>query len=860
MVGRVLSIVFLQVLLAVPSVAQRLPATVLPEHYDLAFDVDLARARFDGVETIRVRLTEPTRRIVLHALDITFHDVTVAGQNAAVATNTAAQTATLSVSRTIPRGVTDIRIRYSGILNDQLRGFYLSEANGRRYGVTQLESTDARRAFPCFDEPAFKATFGVTLTLDRDDTAISNGRLLSDTPGPGANRHTMKFAVTPRMSTYLVAMAVGEFRCLSDRAEGIPIRICATPDKAAMGTIALDWAKRLLAFYNDYFSIDYPFEKLDVVAVPDFAAGAMENTAAIFYRESSLLADSASASRQTQKTIAEILAHEIAHQWFGNLVTMRWWDDLWLNEGFATWMESRPLATLRPDWDVAVDEVEETRSAFALDSLRSTRAIHAEAETPDEIEALFDAIAYEKGASVLRMLEAYLGPDALRAGVNAYLEKFAYGNATTADFWTVLTRSSQKPVDRILRTFVNQPGVPLVEASVDCNEVTLTQRRFFFDPLLMRRSDSTRWEIPVCLKASNLEKPFCVLLSQRRQALMLPNPGCASWIALNAAARGYFRTGHPPAMLSALAPRVADELTPPERLAVVGDAWDLVRAGRHTVRDYLEFARAYGSERVSGVLAEVTEGLRFVHDYLTTGPTRDRFRQWVLALLKPHLARVSEPPPGGETEASLSLRAVLIEAGGGIARDPAIIAGARAALDRALAGGAALEPTTADAIVAVAARDGDARLFEALKQAALKAASPDERERYLFALGRFEDPAIVERGLQYALSPDVRAQDTAQYLARFLENPAAHTRAWEFVRQHWTDIEPKIAVSFGTVRLVGALDSFCTRQERDDILRFFDKQRIGPAAPAFEQTIERIRNCITIRETQTKVLDEYLGK
>jgi aminopeptidase N len=375
----------------------------------------------------------------------------------------------------------------------------------------------------------------------------------------------------------------------------------------------------------------------------------------------------------------------------------------------------------------------------------------------------------------------------------------------------------------------------------------------------MRRADNTRWEIPVCIRASNLQSPACFLLSQRRQAFTLPATGCASWIALNAESRGYFRAGYPPPVLSGLVPRLADVLTPSERLSIAGDAWALVRAGRHRVSDYLDLARAYGSEHVSGVLAEVTDVFSFIQDYLAAGPTRDRFRQWVLTLLKPQLSRVSVPPPPGETEANLSLRAILIDAGGGIARDPAIIVSARAALDRALAGNGSLEPTTADAILAVAARQGDARLFEALMQTALSAASPDERERYLFALGRFEDPAIVDRGLRFALSPDLRAQDTAQYLARFLENPAARTRAWAFVKEHWKEIEPKISVSFGTVRLVAALRSFCTRQERDDIMLFFNKQRLGPAAQTFDQTIEHIRNCISIRESQTEVLEKYLN-
>ncbi len=487
--------------------AERLPTTVTPEHYSLAFDVDLARARFEGAETIRVTLTEPGTRIVLHAVEITFHDVTITAggrsQKAKVALDRANQTAILTVSTPIPAGTADINIRYTGILNNELRGLYLSRANGRSYAVSQLESTDARRMFPSFDEPVYKATFDLSATIDRRDTAISNGRLLSDTPGPGTAKHTLKFATSPKMSSYLVALAVGDFTCLEGAADGIPLRVCATPDRKALGAFALESAEYVLHYYNTYYAIKYPFEKLDMVAVPDFAAGAMENTAAIFYRDTDLLVDSSHASVAALKNVASTVAHEMAHQWFGDLVTMRWWDDLWLNEGFATWMESRPLAVWKPEWHMDVDQALDTQRALNLDSLKSTHPIHSPVETPAEIDESFDLIAYEKGAAVVRMIENYVGTQTFRTGVNAYLAAHAYGNATSVDFAAAIAAASGKPVDAILPTFVNQPGVPLVGVSAfRCEDnqtitrATFGQERFLLDAIARSQPPAAWLAVP----------------------------------------------------------------------------------------------------------------------------------------------------------------------------------------------------------------------------------------------------------------------------------------------------------------------------------------------------------------------------
>jgi aminopeptidase N len=850
-------------LTALPASAQRLPTTVTPSHYDLAFVVDLARERFEGTETIRANVAEPTSRVVLHAADIEFRQVTIgagaAAQTAAVTLDEAGQTATLTVPKPLAKGPTDIHIRYGGILNSQLRGFYVSKTKLRKYAVTQFEATDARRAFPCFDEPAFKATFAVTLTIDRGDTAISNGKVLSDAVGPAVTQHTIKFATTPKMSSYLVAMAVGDFKCLEGGAEGVPIRICTTPDKREMGRIALESAQQILTFYNGYYSIKYPFVKLDVVAVPDFAAGAMENTAAIFYRETDLLAESKSASVDTKKKIWSILAHEMAHQWFGDLVTMQWWDDIWLNEGFATWMANKPLAAAHPEWSIPVDEAVENQTALALDSLKSTRPIHSDVQTTAQIDEAFDVIAYQKGAAVLRMLESYVGADTFRKGVNAYLQAHAYKNATSEDFWKSLSATSGKPVERILPTFVNQPGVPLVDVSLACangqTTVTLKQQRFFVDAA---QTGSGRWQLPVCLKAPGRPAPPCEVLTEETHTINLAG-ACAPWVFANAGADGYYRTAYPSDMLRAMAPRVGTDLTAAERLSLLDDEWALMRTGRHRVSDYLTLATGLGREHTSGVLEEVANRLSFVRDYLTSGGTRTRFEAFTRSLLRPLFDEVGFSGPSSETDDRRSLRAAVIAALGTIALDPEVIAKARSAADRALAGNAELDPTLAGAVIKTAAMHGDAALFEAFSAAAERASDPNERYRYLYGLAEFRDPALVERGLKLALSPQLRSQDTSLYLARFFANPDARERALTFLAENWSALEPKVAIFGGDTVLIGSMAGFCDTRSRDRIPAFFAEHKLPSAARTLDQTIEQINNCVALREKQTPAVEAWLA-
>jgi aminopeptidase N len=564
-VMRGMRVVFLRISLAFaivwvltsPAFAQRLSGTVVPDHYTLWFAPDFQKDNFRGRATIDVQLKEPAHAITLHAAELTFQAVRLASggrpQDVRVGFDQKAETATFTVPQAIPAGPATIEVEFTGILNDKLRGFYVSRANGREYAVSQMEPTDARRAFPCFDEPAYKATFDITLNVDKSDIAISNGARISDTPGPEPGRHTVKFERTAKMSTYLVALLVGDFVCREGSSDGIPLRVCSTPDKKALTGFALEAAEHQVAFYNHYFGIRYPFGKLDIIGIPDFAAGAMENAGAITFREEQLLADPTHASLGTKKTIAAVLSHEIAHQWFGDLVTMRWWDDIWLNEGFATWMADKPLAEWRPDWHVELDEVRETQKALAVDALRSTRAIRTQVEAREEINEVFDAIAYEKSAGVIRMVEAYLGRDVFRDAVASYLKKYSYANAAAEDFWNEVTRVSGKPVDRLMKSFVDQPGAPVLSITSRCmgssTEIGLKQERFSGTPGTPVKPQV--WTLPICLKAFQDSPARCEMITRAEQTLTVP--GCASDAFVNAGSLGYFFSDYTPETIRAFA-------------------------------------------------------------------------------------------------------------------------------------------------------------------------------------------------------------------------------------------------------------------------------------------------------------------
>ena len=846
--------------------AQRLPATAAPENYKLSFSPDFTKDNFAGDETIRVRVLQATSKIVLNAAEIDFQEASItsggATQKATVTIDKDKERATLACDHPIQPGPATIRIRYAGVLNDQLRGFYLGkDGDGHKYAATQLEATDARRAFPSFDEPAYKATFDVTVIADNGMVAISNTKIVSDTLGP-EGKHTVRFATTPKMSPYLVAIVVGNFEYIEGSVDGIPIRVYTSPGKKEMGTFALDAAENIMHYYNQYFAIKYPYGKLDLVGLADFSAGAMENTGCITFREILLLLDEKHAALDLKKTVASVIAHEMAHQWFGDLVTMQWWDDLWLNEGFATWMSSKPLQAWKPEWNVQLDDVRDGSRAMGADSLVNTHPIHQAAQTPGEILELADEITYSKTAAVLRMLEAYLGPDTFRAGTNAYLKEHAYGNATAADFWSAQARTSRKPVDKIMPTFVEQPGVPLVSVKSECSgsaaSVSLEQPRYFFDRTKFEAGSSELWQVPVCMKGTSFAKggkEQCELLTATQQKFNLK--ACSPWVYANADARGYYHSGYDADAVAAMAKDAETALNPAERIMLLSDIWASVRVGREKIGDYLAVAQGLQSDRNPAVLGQLTNQLDGIDRVLVTDGDRDSYELWLRQLLAPIVKDIGWEAKPGEAVEIEALRAGLMETLGRTARDPETIALARQVTDQVLQDSSSVNRELAFVAVQVAASSGDEALFDKIEQHFKSAKTPEEILLYQQALVSFQDPKLLQRTLELAISPDVRSQDSLMLIANVMYNPSGQTPGWNFVQSHWGPLM-KLGGAFAGGAVAGATGSFCDPAMRDEVSNFFTTHHEAAAERTLKQSLERMNYCVDLKAQQSNALAAWL--
>ncbi|TMA54356.1 MAG: M1 family metallopeptidase [Deltaproteobacteria bacterium] len=828
----------------------RLPPDVRPREYDIHLEIDLDAGRFRGEVQIAVGLERARREVVLHAAELKVERAAarVDGDEVAarVRADGADQAVTLRFPRALPAGEAQLVLRFAGKLNEHLRGLYAASADGRRYAFSQCEAADARRIFPCFDEPAFKARFRLAVTVPRGLQAVSNSPIEREEDTAGG--HVFHFAPTPPLSTYLFALAVGPLEASAMRLLGdVPIRIWHVPGKGRLTELGLEAAAEALRRLEDYFDIPYPYGKLDLVAVPDFEAGAMENAGAVFFRETLLLLDPATVSLNEHKRAAEVIAHELAHMWYGE-------------------MAYRVVDDWRPEWRLWHAFEHDRAGALALDALANTHPIYAEVRSVAEATQNFDAITYEKGAAVVRMIEHFLGPEQFRGGVRLYMRRHREGNAVAADLWRALEEASGREVGRLAQAWIEKAGFPLVTFGPAKGDgdgtLRVRQERFFADPKIPAARRRQRWPLPLVVRwratdgATGLDR----LLVDRATDDVTLGEKRRRWYFGNAQAGGFYRVLHDPADRGALLEDLA-ALTAVERLALANDQWALVRSVKTSIETFLEVADALGDETDYDVLDGLAGPLAVVDEQIVEPGSVEqaRFRGWIARRFGPALARLGWMPVPDEDDATRLRRAALLRLVGGIAETPAVLAEARTRLDAYLRDRAALDPNLADPVVGLAARVGDEALYDGYRGLVSEARTPQERRRFLLGLAAFRTPETVRRTLDAALSPDIPTQDVAFILMRLLGNPAGRTEAWKFLTRRWSALRrriPPLMIS----RLVEALPALREPRLGREVRVFFAAHPVPEASRALKQALEVFRLNAELRRRTAPALARWLAE
>ena len=837
----------------------RLPQHVRPVQYRLTLAPDLAEFTFRGEETIDIEVVQPTTEIVLNAVEIEIQSASVVHSNGATAIaehidyNKSAETVRFAFGTPLPAGPAQLTLHFTGELNDRLHGFYRSTYQGpdgetRRLAATQFEATDARRAFPCWDEPAIKATFETTLMVPSHLTAVSNTPILSETlVEQGVKR--VQFAKTPPMSTYLLAFVVGELESIEASSDtGTLARVWTTPGKAEQGQFALDVAVRLLPYFNDYFGIPYPLEKLDHLAIPDFAAGAMENWGAITYREMALLFDPKNSSPGTRQRIAEVVAHEMAHMWFGDLVTMEWWNDLWLNESFASWMATKAVDHLFPEWDMWTQFVAtDLNSGLGLDALENSHPIEAEVRDPAEVSQLFDAISYSKGASIIRMLEQFLGPEQFRKGLHRYLSAHMYGNARTLDLWQAMEEESGRPVIALMDSWIRQTGYPVIQADIrrqaDHVDVHLSQQRFLYTG---PNQDTTLWHVPITVTSKGSSQTSSTVLDRREGVLRLeralPQDNDDRWVKVNPRQTGFYRVQYTEEERSRFIPAIESlELPAADRLGLQSDAYALARSGLIPATQFLDLARAYKHEQEYGVWADLASNLRHLDTLLSQEPYHFHFQAFGRELLHPIAQAMGWDPKPEEGHLQTLLRSTMLGQLGAFG-DPATLKEATERFQRFLREPSSLIPDIRGVVYSLAAQSGNRATHDDLQRLAQEASLQEEKVRLLLALARFEQRDLLQETLRMSLSPEVRAQDTVMLVSAVAANTHDGTAlAWEYVKANWEELDRRYgAGGFAMMRLVSITGNFTTPEARSDVEQFFQSHPAPAATRTIQQALERI--------------------
>jgi aminopeptidase N len=849
----------------------KLPKEVVPVEYSIRIFPNIDRFAFTGMETVKLSVHSPVRQLVLNALELEITEPSVddvALPKSAIKIDKEKELLTLALLSELKPGDHTLALRFEGKINEAGQGlFYMRYQEHGSSGATKLmlgtqfEATDARRFFPCWDEPAFRARFQLTTVVPENWLAVSNMPVESEKKI--ADGKEVRFAATPSMSSYLNVFIAGELDSIESRVGPTQIRVIATKGKAELGRYALETTAQILQYYNDYFGVPYPLPKLDQIALPGGFGGAMENWGGITYYESALLFDPKNSSAETKQNIYEVLAHEMAHQWFGDLVTMAWWDNLWLNEGFASWMGTKCTAHFNPQWEVWLRREtprDPTRrvgiakeAAMEGDARSTTHPIQQRVATEAEANSAFDDITYKKGQSFLRMLESFLGEDVFRDGIRRYITVHNYSNSTTADLWSALSEASKKPVGEIAAGWTQQPGFPIVRVKREADgKVPLTQERFTVN---FKNVPPLEWKIPLTYTVIG-QAPATLLMTNKTD--ILENIPADLALKLNVNGAGNYRVEYDEPSWNLLVqalPKIGLE----DRVNLLSDSWALVEANRASVSRYFGLVEKLPSSTELAERGQIINVVDFVNGLLVGNPEREKFQRYARSLLRPTFDSLGWESKEGEPPTAGSLRASLINALGDL-DDREIIAGCRERFAKYLANPASLAPDLRPPVFSVVGRYADENTWAKLHELGLKTTSIEEKQNYYDALACATDPGLVKKTLAIALTDELPTSRAIFLVSRVARESGHPDIAWEFARANMKALRAKTDAA-GANRYAPSLFTFFSDDSRATQLKTYAKTNLPLASgPEVAKVVDEIQFRAEFKKRLASQLNAWIEK
>lgn len=852
---------------------ERLPTNVVPIQYDLFLKPNLKNATFEGRETIQIEIVDPTKTIVLNSLELKIKSCVLTKNEKSlkpiIKVNQEDETVLLNFEEELSKGEADLGFEFSGELNDKMKGFYrsnssTSDGEQKYVAVTQFEATDARRCFPCWDEPALKAIFKMTISAPKDKVVLSNMPCVEEEED--GDHKISKFSPSPLMSTYLVAVVVGDFDYIEDTSEdGVLVRVYTPPGVKEQGRFALYVATKVLPFYKDYFQIAYPLPKIDLVAIADFSAGAMENWGLVTYRQACLLVDPEHTAASHKQLIAVVVGHELAHQWFGNLVTMEWWTHLWLNEGYASFVENLCVAHLFPEYNIWTQFVSDIFiKALELDCLKNSHPIEVPVGHPSEIDEIFDDISYNKGASVIRMLHRYIGDEDFRKGMHTYLTRHQYKNTFTEDLWAALEEASKKPVGAVMSTWTKQMGFPVIKVTSsqqegDCRVLTVTQKRFVSD--LNSESDNSLWMVPLTfsVKGKAEEVAHSEVLESVSAKIIIPNVPEDAWVKVNPGTSGLYRVQYPTDLLNQLIPAIKDKSLPPlDRLGIVDDLFALVKAGQASSVQVFNVISAMRDEENFTVWSIIANCMGKLGALISNTDSTEELKKFGRYLFKPIGKKLGWDPKPNEGHMDTLLRSLVIGRLGWYGDEETLVE-AKKRFNAHISGESTIPADLRAAVYKSVISVGDEETFKTMTKLYKEANLQEEKDRIGRALGAFQDKKILSQVLEFAMSDDVRYQDKVFVIVSVDMTKLGRELVWDFMRANWADLLQRYEGGFLLTRLVkNSIENFASDEMAVSVEEFFKNKDCSSATRSIQQSVESIRLNAAWLKRDGEAIKEFL--